>query len=185
MDFHLLVRLVVLLAYVVLKACIVSLIFVFEYVDIKDVVPKEVLVASMMSEVNRLLLKCLSADITDVAVVFFIIGPWFAFFSETREGVKHESTHDVAEHRVEECDVDDIVDEADYFKLLHGLADRSWNVELTHTIQHSIAHRSWVIFWRVNVFHVITKGHCAEDYSKHYSHYADEDQRFQIENCWL
>ncbi len=132
-------------------------------------------VSSVIGEVNGLLLKCFSADVTDVTEVFLVIGSGFAFLSETWKGVEHESANYVAEHGFKECDVDDIVDEANYLKLLHSLADCSRNVKLTYAIEHAITHRGWIVFWGVDIFHVVAESYGAENNSKDHSHYADED----------
>jgi len=139
-DLHFLIGLVVLLAYVILEAGVVSLVFEFEYVDVEDVIPEEVAVSGVVGEVGSLLLECLPADVANVAEVLLVVGSGLALFSETGKGVEHKSAHDVAEHGVEEGDVDDIVDEADYLELLHCLADSPRNVELAYAVQHSVAH---------------------------------------------
>lgn len=81
------------------------------------------LVISVLVEVEALLLQAFSADVANVAFVLFVGLQLIGSFSQRTEGVKHETTHDVAEKHLKESEVDDVVDVPHNLKGFHSLTD--------------------------------------------------------------
>ena len=87
--------------------------------------------------------------------------------SKTSKSVQHYTWNDVAKKQSKEGDVYHIVSESENLKLIHSLSNGSRYKELHQTVKNGLTHLGFRFSFTIDIFHVVTECHCAEDEHEH------------------
>lgn len=63
-------------------------------------------------EIHPLLLDGLSVNVTDVAIVFFIVLQLISQISKTGKGIEHDSRNDITEKNAKEDTIDGVINKS-------------------------------------------------------------------------
>ena len=117
----------------------------------------------MISKTDPLSAQSLTRDVAHVAKFCLVGVSGFSFFSQTAEGVKHQTADDISEHHLKEDEVDHVETEPNHLEVLHGFSNSAGYIELTDTSHNWVAHVSNFVGRSIDILHVITESDSVED----------------------
>ena len=77
----------------------------------------------MLFEVIALFLQAFPTNIANVAFVLLIVLETVSLLSQWTESIQHQTTDDITEKHLEECEINHIVNKTKNLKGLHSLAN--------------------------------------------------------------